>query len=353
MANGAPQPKPPQMATAPVSDPAPGKQVKVITPKAASAVKTGAAKKKKAPKGYSASCFPPNNVALPQEFVGAVRRVEAILKVPVWLLIQDPPGDDQSILSQAPPFHTLDNFVLRAFLMSKTAFQKGTKPVIIMESPGGQAESAYRIACFLRQYCGGFLAVVPAYAKSAATLLVLGADQILLCPNAELGPLDVQIFDANREDLGSALNEVQALERLNAFALKAVDEGMTLFASRSGKSLEKLMPQVLHFVAEMTKPLFEKIDTVHYTQMSRLLKIAEEYAIRLLAPRYPLKKAEEIARQLVNGYPEHGFFINREEASRIGLRTSAPKDDLESALEKLSVASRGLVVVGQLQEIKA
>ena len=193
-------------------------------------------------------------------------------------------------------------------------------------------------------------AIVPDYAKNAATLLTLGADQIILCANAELGPLDVQIFDPNREDLGSALNEVQALERLNAFALKAVDEGMMLFASCSGKSLEKLLPQVLHFVAEMVKPLFEKIDTVHYTQMSRLLKIAEEYAIRLLAPRYPPKKAEEIARQLVNGYPEHGFFIDHEEATRIGLKTSIPGDDLETALERLSAASRGLVVVGQLQE---
>jgi ClpP class serine protease len=155
-----------------------------------------------------------------------VHRVEAILKTPVWLLIQDPPGEDQSILSQAPAYHTLDDSILRAFRTSaKSTLPKGKPPVLIIESPGGQAESAYRIACFLRQHCGGYLAVVPAYAKSAATLLTLGADQIILCANAELGPLDVQIFDPNREDLRSALNEVQALERLNAFALKAVDEG--------------------------------------------------------------------------------------------------------------------------------
>ncbi len=319
------------------------------------ALAVGATPKKKGgtPKKYGASCFPPKGSVLPDKFVAAVRAVEAILKTPVWLLMQDPPGEDQSVLSQPPPCHTLDDYILRAFLMSKSTLPKGSRPVLVIESPGGQAESAYRIACFLRQHCGGFTAIVPAYAKSAATLLTLGADQIILCANAELGPLDVQIFDPNREDLGSALNEVQALERLNAFALKAADEGMMLFTSRSGKSLDKLLPQVLHFVAEMVRPLFEKIDTVHYTQMSRLLKIAEEYAIRLLESRYTLKKAEEIARQLVNGYPHHGFFINREEATRIGLKTSTPKDDLETALENLSEASHGLVVVGQLQEITA
>lgn len=173
-----------------------------------------------------------------------------------------------------------------------------------------------------------------------------------MCTQAELGPLDVQMFDPDREGFGSALDEVQALERLNAFALKAVDEGMMLLTSRSGKSLEKLLPQVLHFVAEMVRPLFEKIDTVHYTQMSRLLKVAEEYAIRLLEPRYPSKRAEEIARQLVNGYPEHGFFIGQKEASRIGLKTSLPKDDLGTALERLAKTTHGLVVVGQLQEFR-
>lgn len=348
MSNGAPQPKPPQSAggaiNAPAVTPTPTKLAKLKATPVAPKKKKG-----KLPKRYRASSYPQS--PLSDEFVTAVHRVEKILKVPAWLLIQDPPGEDQSLLSQAPPFHTLDDYVLRAFRTSKANFTKGSKPVLIIESPGGQAESAYRIACFLRQCCGGFVAIVPAYAKSAATLLALGADQIIMCPDAELGPLDVQIFDPNREDLGSALNEVQALERLNAFALKAVDEGMMLFASRSGKSLEKLMPQVLHFVAEMVKPLFEKIDTVHYTQMSRLLKIAEEYAIRLLAPRYHIKKAEEIARQFVNGYPEHSFFINRDETTRVGLRTSTPTDDLQTALENLSASSRGLVVVGRLQEI--
>jgi hypothetical protein len=330
----------------------PGKATKPGKLKVAPPAGTTPKKKGGVPKKYGASCFPPKGNALPENFVAAVQAVESILKTSVWLLIQDPPGEDQSILSRPPRCHTLDDSILAAFLMSKSTLPKGKPLVLIIESPGGQADSAYRIACFLRQHCGGFLAIVPAFAKSAATLLTLGADKIILSPHAELGPLDVQIFDPNREDLGSALNEVQALERLNAFALKAADEGMMLFTSRSGKSLDKLLPQVLHFVAEMVKPLFEKIDTVHYTQMSRLLKVAEEYAIRLLEPRYPIKRAEEIARQLVNGYPEHGFFINREEATRIGLKTSSPQDDLETALEKLSAASHGLVVVGQLQEIK-
>lgn len=74
----------------------------------------------------------------------------------------------------------------------------------------------------------------------------------------------VQVFDFEREDYSSALNEVQALGRLNAFALQAVDTGMILFSGRSGKTLGSLLPMVQDFVAEVMRPLFEKIDTVHY-----------------------------------------------------------------------------------------
>jgi hypothetical protein len=295
---------------------------------------------------FCASGFPQDE-ALPQNFVEAVRGIEAALKNEVWLLVQDVRDDS------GEPCRTLDDTVFKAFLESKPLMPKGKPIALIIDSPGGQARSAYRLASFLREQCGGFTAIVPEYAKSAATLLVLGANNIILGPRAELGPLDTQVFDPDREGYGSALDEVQALERLNAFALKAVDEEMMLFTSRTGKSMEKLFPHVLHFVSEMVRPLFEKIDTVHYTQMSRLLKVAEEYAVRLLEPRYTSRVAEEIARRLVNGYPEHGFLIDRREAMKIGLKTAPVKDDLEIAFENFNETTHGVVAVGKLQEFTA
>jgi hypothetical protein len=240
---------------------------------------------------------------------------------------------------------------VHGFINDKDSIPK--KPInIILDSPGGQAKAAYQLANFFRLHCGGFNVYVPEWAKSAATLFALGASKVYLSKYAEIGPLDVQIFDPEREDTCSALDEVQALERLNAFALQAVDSGMLLLANRSGKSMGTLLPVVLHFVSEMLRPLFEKLDTVHYTQMSRLLKIGEEYAIRLLEPKYGRPRADEIARQFVNAYPEHGFYIDRAEAAKIGLRTEGNPPDLEDALENLKAAMHGMVVVGQLKEIK-
>src|ERR1022692_2149925 len=76
-------------------------------------------------------------------------------------------------------------------------------------------------------------------------------------------------------------------------------------------------------VAQIVKPtLFsiflwdgcEKIDTVDYTKKSRELKVAQEYAVRLMQKNYHQKEAKQIAAHLVEQYPTHGFVIDREEA---------------------------------------
>lgn len=203
----------------------------------------------------------------------------------------------------------------------------------------------------IQRASGGFVAVVPRIAKSAATLLVTGADGLLMGCDAELGPLDAQIMDRDTEDYGSALNEVQALERLNVVALDQIDQTMFLLLARTGKKTDVLLPRVLDFVASMMRPLVEKIDTVHYTQRSRVLKVGEDYAVRLLQKRVG-DDAPKIARDLVNNYPEHGFIIDRDEASRVlqlptttnnGAVTEAI-DDLERVLNAIDTIAIGQLV---------
>jgi len=203
---------------------------------------------------------------------------------------------------------------------------------LVVDSLGGQAESAYQIARMFRRHCGPFGVVVPRIAKSAATLLALGTHEIYMGRDAELGPLDAQLFDADREEWSSALDEVQALERLNSVALELADQAMFLFIQRTGKKIDTVLPYVLDFTAEMMKPLFDKIDTVHYTQRSRVLKVAEDYATRLLKVWHP--DPESMARHLVNAYPEHGFVIDREEASEL-LDLPAPSPELQQAIDTL------------------
>ncbi len=291
-------------------------------------------------KKYCVSGHPGKGQPLPDTLASGLLALERSLQMPIWLLVQN--GQD---------FDSLDEDAARSFYNAKAEFVKGEKVAVVVDSPGGFAKCAYQMARFLQQHCGGFVAVVPESAKSAATLFVLGAEKIILGPYAELGPLDVQLFDREREEYGSALNEVQALERLNAFALQAIDTNMLMTARRSGMTMKALLPGVQKFVSDMMRPLIEKIDTVHYTQSSRMLKVAEEYATRLLRPKYDEKTAENIARALVHKYPEHGFFIDAKEAKSIQLETVLPDQDQEAAMDLMTKGLKTESFIGKFQEV--
>ena len=65
---------------------------------------------------------------------------------------------------------------------------------IVINSPGGSGLAAERMINLLRSYSGTgeYWAIVPGKAKSAATMVCLGASKILMGPASELGPVDPQ-----------------------------------------------------------------------------------------------------------------------------------------------------------------
>ena len=70
---------------------------------------------------------------------------------------------------------------------------KREKLDLFLLSPGGFAEQAFNMSRWCRQYAKQFNVIIPYYAKSAATLLSLGAGMLLMGPSSELGPIDPQI----------------------------------------------------------------------------------------------------------------------------------------------------------------
>src|SRR5260370_33334490 len=66
---------------------------------------------------------------------------------------------------------------------------------LIIHSPGGDGHAAEKFLDLCRKTCTGALrVVVPLFAKSAATLMALGADEILMGETSELGPIDAQVI---------------------------------------------------------------------------------------------------------------------------------------------------------------
>ena len=70
---------------------------------------------------------------------------------------------------------------------------KNDKLDLILETPGGSGEIAEDIVHLLRQKYTDISVIVPGYAKSAGTMIVMSADEILMGKASALGPIDAQI----------------------------------------------------------------------------------------------------------------------------------------------------------------
>jgi hypothetical protein len=162
--------------------------------------------------------------------------------------------------------------------------------LLVLRSPGGQISPAYQMAKTLRSLSRQRLIVaVPREAKSAATLIALGADEIHMGLLGELGPIDPQI------DNLPALGVKRALETLTSLAQSQSSADM--FANYLSRTV--------------------RIDQIGYYE--RVAESAVQYAERLLRTKPALAdRANEIAKHLVYEYKDHGFVIDSEEA------TSAP-----------------------------
>ncbi|MCC7290818.1 MAG: hypothetical protein IT449_02010 [Phycisphaerales bacterium] len=65
---------------------------------------------------------------------------------------------------------------------------------LMLNSPGGSPVAAEKIVLTCRAYAESFRVIVPQSAMSAATMIAMGADSILMTETAELGPIDPQMI---------------------------------------------------------------------------------------------------------------------------------------------------------------
>ena len=274
---------------------------------------------------------------LPDEFVQGICSLEKHLEMPIWLLVQN------------EEYRHIDPGLYEQFFDQRDSLPEDQPAALLIHSNGGDTTAAYKLAALLVKRCGAFTALIPSCAKSAATLIAIGSSEIILGRYAELGPLDIQVLNEKDEKMESALNHVQALERLGADSMRVMDAMVRMLLSRMDKPMNDIVRVAIEFSTSLVRPLMENIDVVEYTRRSRELKMGEEYAIRLLRHNYHEIKAKRIARSLVSNYPDHGFVIDIHEAKAIGLDATMPHGEVAEAYTQILPYLDGrLAAIGSL-----
>jgi hypothetical protein len=103
-----------------------------------------------------------------------------------------------------------DDVVFFADLLER--IPTGANIDLMLHTPGGDMDVAEKIVSMIRAKAGtgAFRVIVPDFAKSAGTLITVGADVALMSDTSELGPIDPQITIPDGRG-GRASHSVQAL----------------------------------------------------------------------------------------------------------------------------------------------
>jgi Serine dehydrogenase proteinase len=106
--------------------------------------------------------------------------------------------------------NSLDNSDVTPF-SDLTRTIKGQSLDVLLHSPGGLAEAAERIVHLLRARFGSVRFIVPHSAFSAATMLAMSADELVLDDTSALGPIDPQIQFRDPQTGQSTIVPAQAI----------------------------------------------------------------------------------------------------------------------------------------------
>jgi ClpP class serine protease len=147
---------------------------------------------------------------------------------------------------------------------------------LIVHTPGGLVLAAGQIAHALHRHRGKVTVFVPHYAMSGGTLIALAANEIVMDPDAVLGPVDPQLGQFPAASVLTVLGKKEP---------KDIDDQTMIMADLARKAIDQ--------VQALTK--------------------------RLLLKRMPEPEAQALAVKLATGTWTHDYAITAEEAQSLGL----------------------------------
>ncbi len=187
----------------------------------------------------------------------------------------------------------LEEFGVEA-LVAKLRDTGVKRAYLLVNSPGGQMDSSYKIAMAVREALDEVTSFVPHVAASGGTLLTIAGNEIVMGPMSHLTPLDTQV-------------------RFRGAFLSAASSQR--FYQRAVNWFEKKTPEEAPYPQ---RALTEKLDPYLMEEWIGILTAMQEYVTEVLE-KAGYEDAAKIAQQLVTKYPTHAYVLNETKAKAAGL----------------------------------
>jgi hypothetical protein len=193
-------------------------------------------------------------------------------------------------------------------------------------SNGGNSVVPWRLVALFREFAKEFNVLIPYRAYSAATILSLGADNIVMHPFAELGPIDPTVSndfnpieDQSGRRLGISVEDVKAY--------------ITFVKSTVGITHEDELVKALEILATKVHPLA-------LGNVERFLSQSRMMGRKILKTHMPEERHDHVINEIIENLASrlffHGHPINRREAKeQLQLKVVHPSATLEADLWEL------------------
>lgn len=199
------------------------------------------------------------------------------------------------------------------------------KPVekldLFLCSDGGDSILPWRLVPVFREFAKSFAVLVPYHAFSAATILSLGANEIVMHPFATLGPIEPTVMNE--------FNPMSPNGRVAGINVEDVKAYLNFVKTTAGITHQDQLVQMLSILAEKVHPLA-------LGNVERFLSQCRLIARKLLnthVENLSQRDIDDAIENLVSKFYFHGHPINRIEARELHLPVVQNLSvDLESAI---------------------
>jgi hypothetical protein len=198
---------------------------------------------------------------------------------------------------------------------------------IFLCSNGGAGTVPWRLISLFREYANKVAVLLPYRAYSAATLLALGADEIVMHPFAEMGPIDPTVTNE--------YNPIEAgTNRRLGISVEDVKAYIAFIKSTVGIHHEDELVKTIEILAQKVHPLALG-NVERFLSQSRM--IAGKILRTHMQDESTQHAIDEIIENLASKLYFHGHPINRREArNELKLKVMEnPPAALETAIWKL------------------
>lgn len=208
-------------------------------------------------------------------------------------------------------------------------------------SRGGASEIPWKMVALLREFCDYLVVLVAYRAQSAATVIALGADEIVMTEMAELGPIDPSRWHPLLPQA-----ELQPGGKKGAIPVSVQDlRHLLKFVERETQG--SLTPDA---AAKIYTALFENVHPLAIGALEQSWALAQQVAERVLSthaqPADP-EKVKQLVEKLSDFYKSHLYQIGRREAKELGLNVVDSTAAQADAIWSLYLAYAGIQIQGQ------